>query len=211
MSEKTQLTRAKHKGVEDREQIYAMLDATTIGYISWAKDNQPYLIPIAYVRDRDRLLFHGSTGAGALRQLAAGSPCCFSSFVLDGYVLARSAFESSMHYRSVVAFGQCRVLEAEEKVEAMNLITEGLFPERTAELRPMLEKEIAATLILELPLDDVSAKLSAKQPGDEGDDINWPVWAGIVPVHHVLGEPIAADNLVPEFGAAPEYLKRWTR
>ena len=211
MSERTQLKRPKETEVQDVEAIYSMLDATTIGYISWAEDNQPYLIPIAYVRDGDRLLFHGSTGAGALRKLAAGSPCCFSSFVLDGYVLARSAFESSMHYRSVVAFGVCRALEGDEKVSAMNTITEGLFPERTAELRPMLDKEVAATLILELVLDEVSAKLSAKQPGDEGDDIKWPVWAGIVPVHHVLGEPVAADNLAEEFSQPPEYLTRWTR
>lgn len=211
MSQRTQLKRSKQKEVQDIDAIYSMLDATTIGYISWAEDNQPYLIPIAYVRDGDRLLFHGSTGAGALRKLAAGSPCCFSSFVLDGYVLARSAFESSMHYRSVIAFGVCRVLDGDEKVSAMNIITEGLFPERTAELRPMQDKEVAATLILELSLDEVSAKLSAKQPGDEGDDINWPVWAGIVPVHHVLGEPIAADNLAEEYSHPPEYLARWTR
>jgi hypothetical protein len=211
MSEKTSLTRTKHKGVADRQQIYSMLDASTVGYISWAEENQPYLIPLAYVRDGDRLLFHGSTGAGALRKLAAGSPCCFSSFVLDGYVLARSAFESSMHYRSVVAFGVCRVLEGDEKVAAMTLITEGLFPERTTSLRPMLDKEIAATLILELPLTDVSAKLSADQPHDEDDDINWPVWAGIVPIRHVIGEPIPADNLGEEFQTVPEYISRWTR
>lgn len=211
MSDKTELKRLKHKGVPDRDQINAMLDATTVGYVSWAEDNQPYMIPLAYVRDGDRLLFHGSTGAGALRKLAAGSPCCFSSFILDGYVLARSAFESSMHYRSVVAFGTCRVLAGEEKIDAMNRITEGLFPERTATLRPMLEKEIAATLILELPLTEVSAKASGDQPHDEGDDIDWPVWAGVVPIHHVLGEPIAADNLDPAFNIVPDYLSRWQR
>ena len=211
MSDKTELKRAKHKGVEDINEIYAMLDATTIGTLSWAEDNQPFSIPIAYVRDGDRLLFHGSTGAGALRKLASGAPCCFSSFVLDGYVLARSAFESSMHYRSVVAFGTCTVLEGDAKIDAMNLITEGLFPERTATLRPMQEKEVAATLILTLPLDDVSAKWSHSQPKDSDEDVNWPVWAGIVPIHHVLGEPVAADNLDPDFSQPPEYLSRWTR
>jgi nitroimidazol reductase NimA-like FMN-containing flavoprotein (pyridoxamine 5'-phosphate oxidase superfamily) len=211
MSDKTSLTRTKHKGVEDQEQIHSILDASSVGYISWAEENQPYLIPLAYVRDGDRLLFHGSTGAGALRKLATGSPCCFSSFVLDGYVLARSAFESSMHYRSVVAFGVCRVLDGEEKVQAMNIVTEGLFPERTATLRPMLDKEIAATLILELPLDEVSAKVSADQPHDEGDDISWPVWAGVVPIHHVLGTPAPADNLMADFETVPEYIARWTK
>lgn len=211
MSDKTTLKRAKHKGVEDINEIYAMLDATTIGTLSWADSNQPYSIPIAYVRDGNRLLFHGSTGAGALRMLASGAPCCFSSFVLDGYVLARSAFESSMHYRSVVAFGTCEVLEADAKIEAMNLITEGLFPERTATLRPMQEKEVAATLILALSLDDVSAKWSHAQPGDPDEDVSWPVWAGIVPISQVLGEPIPADNLDPALSQPPEYISRWTR
>lgn len=211
MSEKTSLKRTKHKGIENIDEIYAMLDATTVGTLTWAEDNQPYSIPIAYVRDQDRLLFHGSTGAGALRKLATGAPCCFSSFVLDGYVLARSAFESSMHYRSVVAFGTCAVLEGEAKIEAMNLITEGLFPERTSSLRPMQEKEVAATLILSLPLDEVSAKRSHAQPKDPEEDVSWPVWAGIVPVHHVLGEPVAADNLDPALSEVPDYLQRWTR
>jgi nitroimidazol reductase NimA-like FMN-containing flavoprotein (pyridoxamine 5'-phosphate oxidase superfamily) len=207
---RTTIKRLAEKTVVDRDTIYAILDEGLIAHVAWADESgQPFVIPTGYARDGDRILFHGSSGAGMFRALAAGAPTCATITLLDGMVLARSAFESSMHYRSVVILGKCEVLEGDEKVAALDVITDRMLPERRATLRPMLKKEIAATLILALPLTELSAKVSAGQPSDEGDDINFPVWAGVVPMKTVFESPIPADNLAPEFQTIPDYISRW--
>lgn len=206
-TERTQLTRAKHKGRSDRDTVNAILDAALVGQLAWADDSgQPFVVPIAFARDGDRLLFHGSTGAGSLRQAAAGRPVCFSVTLLEGLVLARSAFESSMHYRSVNAFGTCRQLDGDEQTAALEIVTQRLLPGRAASLRPMTAKEVAATLVLELPLVEVSAKVSDAWPHDEAADLQWPVWAGVVPLQTKLGQPLAAPDLAAEFAALPTLL-----
>lgn len=203
-TDRTRLTRTKHKGRFDRATAYSILDACLVGQLAWADDaGRPFVIPLAYARAGDRLLFHGSTGAGGLRQVAAGRPICFSVTMLDGLVLARSAFESSMHYRSVNAFGNCRELAGDEKQIALELISARLLPGRSAALRPTTSKELAATLVLELPLVEVSAKVSSEWPHDTAEDLAWPVWAGVVPIETRLGEPIAAPDLAPEFATLP--------
>lgn len=207
---RTTIKRIAEKAVFDRDVVNAILDEGLIAHVAWADETgQPYVIPTGYVRDGDRILFHGSTGAGMFRALANGSPACATVTLLDGMVLARSAFESSMHYRSVVVLGKCEVLEDDEKAAALDVFTDRLLPERRPSLRPMLKKEIAATLILALPLNELSAKVSNGQPTDEGDDINFPVWAGVVPMKTVFGTPIPADNLAPEYQEVPEYISRW--
>jgi len=207
---KTTVNRMSEKATTDRAAMYEILDAGLVAHMAWADDSgQPYIIPIAYARDGDRVLVHGSTGAGMLRKLAAGAQCCFSVTLTDAMVLARSAFESSMHYRSVVAFGKCEVIEGDAKVAALDVITEKLLPGRTSSLRPPLAKEIAATLVLALPLTEMSAKTSHGQPDDPESDITWPVWAGYVPMTQVFGTPVPADNLLPEFSEVPDYINRW--
>jgi hypothetical protein len=207
---RTTLNRISEKGVFDRDQINAILDDGFIAHVAWADETgQPYVIPTGFARDGDRILFHGSTGAGMFRALAAGSPACVTVTLLDGMVLARSAFESSMHYRSVVILGTCEVLEGDEKIAALDVMTDHFLPERRPTLRPMLKKEIAATLVLSMPLNEVSAKVSNGQPTDEADDINYPVWAGSVPIKTVFGTPVPADNLAPENSQIPEYISRW--
>lgn len=210
MSERTELNRLKHKGRSDIADAYAILDGERVGSLGWADESgQPFVIPIAYARRGDELLFHGSTGAGGLRAVAEGRPVCFNVMVLDGLVLARSGYESSMQYRSVSVLGNCRVLADDEKQPALEYITEWLWPGRGATLRPMLAKEVAATQVLALPIAEWSCKVSEAWPTDSEADLDWPVWAGVVPVRRVLGEPLPAPDLKPEFAEVPGYLKGW--
>jgi nitroimidazol reductase NimA-like FMN-containing flavoprotein (pyridoxamine 5'-phosphate oxidase superfamily) len=173
-------------------------------------DAQPYVVPVGYARDGDRVLFHGSTASRLFRRLAAGAPTCLTVTLLDGLVVARSAFESSMHYRSVMVLGTCAVLEGEEQVAGLRTITEHLMPHRWDDVRPPLDKELKATLVLALPLDEASVKVSAGQPDDAEEDIAGDAWAGIVPLREVLGTPIPADDLRPGI-PRPDYVARWTR
>jgi nitroimidazol reductase NimA-like FMN-containing flavoprotein (pyridoxamine 5'-phosphate oxidase superfamily) len=146
------------------------------------------------VRDGDRVLAHGSTGSRWMRRLASGAPTALSVTAYDGLVVARSAFESSIRYRSAVVFGSCSTV-TDDKERFLDLVTEALIPGRSAEVRRPTKAELAATLVLALPLDDWSLKVSAGWPEDEDDDIAGPAWAGVVPVREVYGEPLVAPDL----------------
>jgi nitroimidazol reductase NimA-like FMN-containing flavoprotein (pyridoxamine 5'-phosphate oxidase superfamily) len=209
-SERTRVRRIPEKAVEDRSVVEAILDAGLVAHVGVVDESgQPYVVPVAYARDGDRLLFHGSTGSRLFRRLAEGAPTCVTITLLDGLVLARSAFESSMNYRGVMALGTCKVLEGDERDDALRRISDHLLPGRWGDIRPPSKKEIAATLVLALPLDEVSAKVSDKMPEDDPQDLDRPVWGGIVPLRETFGRP-APDEL----GAAypvPAYLESWTR
>ena len=208
MSERTQLTRLTHKEVSDESTMLSFLDAGRICHVGFTGDDgKPRVLPTAYVRDGKRLLIHGSTGSGWFRKLASGVDVCIEMTLLDGLVLARSGFESSIHYRSVVLFGN--FAESSDKESDLITIIEGLFPQRTAQLRPMTSKEIAATSVLSFEITEWSAKLSNAEPHDEGEDIAWPVWAGVVPIKEVLGTPIPASNLDAAYSQIPSYIAQW--
>lgn len=208
---RTEINRLKHKVRHELSEVHAILDAATVGHLSWVEEDFPYIIPTAYVRDGDSILIHGSTGAGGLRAAAAGSPVAFAVTILDGYVLARSAFESSMQYRSVVVHGSCTVVQGAEKSRALVTITEGLFPGRSSELRLSTAKEEAATLMLKLTIEKWSCKVSAAEPEDLPEDMDAQVWAGVVPVRTTLGTPVPASNLAQHLHTPPPYLAQWTR
>jgi nitroimidazol reductase NimA-like FMN-containing flavoprotein (pyridoxamine 5'-phosphate oxidase superfamily) len=202
--------RLPEKAVEDRNAVEAILDAGLVAHVGIVDESgQPYVVPVAYARDGDRLLFHGSTGSRLFRRLADGAPACVTVTLLDGLVLARSAFESSMNYRGVMALGTCTVLEGDDRDEALRLVSDHLLPGRWDDIRPPSKREIAATLVLALPLDEVSAKVSDKMPEDDPQDLDRPVWGGIVPLRESFGEPVADDR-----GSAypvPTYLESWNR
>jgi uncharacterized protein len=208
-SERTRVRRIPEKAVADRGVLEAILDAGLVAHVGIVDDGQPYVVPVAYARDGDRLLFHGSTGSRLFRSLADGARTCVTVTLLDGLVLARSAFESSMNYRGVMALGSCTVLEGAERDDALRRISDHLLPGRWDDIRPPSRKELAATLVLALPLDEVSVKVSAGGPDDDPQDVDRPVWAGRVPLREVFGDPQP-----DEAGAAhpvPAYLERWTR
>lgn len=208
MTERTRIRRLPQKAVDDRAALFSILDAALIAHIAIVDGGQPYALPIGCARDGERLLLHGSTASRLFKTLSSGAPCCASITLLDGLVMARSAFESSMHYRSAMILGRCEKLVGAEKQRALDVITEHFLPGRLAELRNSTEQELKATSVLALPLVEFSVKVSAGEPDDLPQDLDSPIWAGIVPMVHLWGRPRAAVNLDPGI-APPDYLDQW--
>jgi uncharacterized protein len=189
------LQRFPEQGVTERAALDALLDSQWVGVLSCVADGRPLAVPMLYARDGDRILLHGSTGAGALRQVAAGAPAVLTVFALDALVVAPTTFESSVNYRSATVRGPLETLSDEDREAALDTFSEVLVPGRTAEVRPPNRKELAATLALSLPIrqdgwllkvaDDWPA--TPEEAGAEDD-----VWSGLVPVRTVLDAPVAA-------------------
>lgn len=206
---RTRVRRLPERAVTDRAALHAVLDAGRVAHVAVVDpDGQPFVVPVAYARDGDRVVFHGSTGSRLFRALATGAPTCLSVTHLDGLVLARSAFESSMNYRSAMVLGRCTELSGAEKADALRVITEHLLPGRWAEVRHPTPKEDAATLVLALPLDECSVKIRTGGPEDPQEDVAIPIWAGEVPMAPAFGDPVPADDLAGGIDA-PGYLREW--
>lgn len=187
--------RLPEKASRDRADLDALLATARVGHFALvAEDGTPAVIPTMVVRDGDRVLAHGSTGSRWMRRLASGVPTALGVTAYDGVVVARSAFESSIRYRSAVIFGRCAHM-TEDKERFLDLITETLIPGRSTEVRRPTKAELAATLVLALRLDDWSLKISAGWPEDEDADVAGPAWAGVVPVHETYGTPLPAPDL----------------
>jgi uncharacterized protein len=195
MKPTTKITREAHKASQDRQALDRLLDDIRIGHFGLIDDGRPVVIPTAIVRDGDRILAHGSTGSRWMRALAGGAHTSLAVTSFDGLVVSRSAFESSMHYRSAVLFGSCSVVSDTDR--ALDVITDALIPGRVAELRRPSPKEVAATLILELPIDRWSLKLSHNWPDDPDEDVAGPAWAGIIAARITYGPAIPAPDLGP--------------
>jgi nitroimidazol reductase NimA-like FMN-containing flavoprotein (pyridoxamine 5'-phosphate oxidase superfamily) len=194
---RTDITRLPEKGSTDRGALDALLERCILGHFGIVgPDGAPVVLPTAVVRDGDAVLAHGSTGSRWMRQLATGAPTCLTVTAVDGVVVARSAFESSLHYRSAVLFGRCTPLDdADAKARALDAITERLIPGRTAEIRRPNARELAATLVLRLPITEWSLKISAGWPEDPDDDVAGEAWAGVVPRMIGHGAPRPAPDL----------------
>src|SRR5262245_7053609 len=195
--------RLAEKASTDRPALDALLDSTRVGHFALvADDGTPAVIPTMVVRDGDRVLAHGPTGSRWMRLLADGAPTALAVTAYDGLVVARSAFESSIRYRSAVLFGRCTPV-TDDKERFLDLVTEALIPGRGGEVRRPTRAELAATLVLALPINDWSLKISAGWPEDEDDDVAGPAWAGVVPVRQVHGAPQAAPDLRPGIDVPP--------
>ena len=205
---RTRVRRLPELAVHERAVLNAVLDAGLVAHAAMVQDGQPYAVPVAYARDGDRLLLHGSTGSRLFRTLAAGAPACVTVTLVDGLVLARSVFESSMNYRSVMVLGSCVPVDGEDRLAALQRLTEHLMPGRWAQARLPTAKELAATTVVALPLAECSVKVSDGGPDDPAEDLAWPVWAGVVPVEHRFGEPRPAADLHPD-REPPAYLAQW--
>ncbi|HET6639959.1 MAG TPA: pyridoxamine 5'-phosphate oxidase family protein [Gemmatimonadota bacterium] len=179
---RTTVRRNAKRGAYDREVVNAILDAGIVAHVGFVHEGQPYVIPMSYARDGDRLLLHGAGGSRLMRTLASGAPACVTVTLLDGIVLARSVFHHSMNYRSVVALGSATKLEGAEKAAALETLVEGLVPGRSREARGPDRAELAATMILDFPLDEVSAKARSGPPADDPADLELPIWAGTIPL-----------------------------
>jgi nitroimidazol reductase NimA-like FMN-containing flavoprotein (pyridoxamine 5'-phosphate oxidase superfamily) len=206
--------RLSEKAVTDVAALHAVLDAGLVAHAAVVDAGQPYVIPVAYARRGNEVLFHGSTGSRLFRLLAEGQPTCLSVTLLDGLVLARSAFESSMNYRSVMVLGTARLLSGDDEEDALQVITEHLLPGRWDEARRPSRKERAATMTLALDLSEASVKIGKGGPTDDPDDLEdaalMLLWAGHVPIVESFGTPVP-DALCPPGTPVPSYVKDWTR
>ena len=208
---RTAVRRLPEKQVHERAGLDAVLDAGLVAHVAVpGEDGQPFVVPVAYARDGDSVLFHGSTASRLFRSLAAGAPTCLTVTLFDGLVLARSVFESSMHYRSAMVLGTASTLEGDDQLRGLERVSEHLMPGRWADARQPNRKELAATLVLSLPLVEWSVKVSDGPPEDATDDLALPVWAGVLPIHQEYGEPTPAPDLRDGLDV-PDYVHGWSR
>lgn len=207
----TRVVREPHRGVYDRETVYRILDAGFLCHIGFAVEGQPYVIPTSYGRKDANLYIHGSAASRMLRNLQVGVPVCVTVTLLDGLVLARSVFNHSMNYRSVVILGKATLVgDPREKLESLRAISEHIIPGRWADARQPNERELKQTSVLRLPIEEFSAKVRTGPPIDDEEDYSFPTWAGVVPLEMKAGEPIRDSKLQAEC-EVPEYAKNYSR
>ncbi|HKU72452.1 MAG TPA: pyridoxamine 5'-phosphate oxidase family protein [Pyrinomonadaceae bacterium] len=210
-TERTRLKRLPKRGYFDRETVYGILDEGFICHVGFAPEGQPFVIPTGYARVDDKLYIHGSQASRMLRTLSGGVDACVTVTIIDGLVLARSAFHHSMNYRSVVILGRATLVEdREEKYAALLALSEQIIRGRWADVREPTEQEMKATTVLSLPLMEGSAKIRTGPPLDDEEDYAMNVWAGVVPLKLVAGEPIN-DPRLPEGIEVPEYARNYKR
>jgi len=191
ITERTRLRRLPERGCFDRAQINAILDAGLVCHLGFAIDGQPFVMPTGYARSENQVYVHASAASRIARSLARGLDVCLTVTLVDGLVLARSAFHHSMNYRSVVVLGQARlVTDPAEKLAALRGFTNHVVRGRWNEVRPPTEQELKGTAVLALAIEEASAKVRTGPPKDDEDDYQWPVWAGVVPLHVSAGSPV---------------------
>ncbi len=198
IDKKTKIRQLPTKGDYDRETVHAILDAAPSAHVAFGSDSGPVVVPMIFARHGELIYLHGARKARVIRMLECTEEACLNVTLLDGIVLARSAFNSSMNYRSVTVFGKPALIDdVEEKVHAMRCISEHLMPGRWDELRAPHDKEVKMTGVIALPIEHASAKISSGPPEDEDEDYDIPVWAGVVPITTTTGELVDDDRLLP--------------
>ena len=204
---RTRVRRLPDRGRYDRDTIYAILDEALICHVGFVVDRRPVVIPTIHTRVDDALYFHGSPAAGMLRNLREGADACVTVTLLDGLVLARSAFHSSMNYRSAVVFGKAQeVTDRAEKLRALEAIVEHVCRGRSADARRPNEVELKQTMVLHLPINEASAKVRSGPPKDDEEDYALPIWAGVLPLALTPGAPVPDNE-----AATPDYVTRYRR
>lgn len=207
LTKRTELRRIPSRGAHDWETINGILDASFLACVGFCVEAQPFVIPTLYGREGEKLYLHGSAVSRMLRELGTGVPACVTVTLVDGLVLARSAFHHSMNYRSVVAFGPARKVEdPEQKINCLRVISEHVLAGRWADVRGPSEKELKATTVLEFSIEEASAKVRSGPPVDDESDYELPIWAGVLPFEIEIRPPIPADRLVSGV-KLPEYVR----
>jgi uncharacterized protein len=210
-TERTKLKRLPKRGHFDRETVYGILDEGFICHVGFAPEGQPVVIPTGYARAGDNLYIHGSQASRMLRTLSGGVDACVTVTLIDGLVLARSAFHHSMNYRSVVIFGRATpVEEREDKLAALLALSEHIVRGRWADVREPTEQELRQTTVLSMPILEASAKVRTGPPLDDEEDYAMPIWAGVLPLRLETGRPIK-DPRLPEAIQIPEYVLNYKR
>ena len=210
-TEKNRIRRLPQRGHYDRETIYQILDEALICHVGFVDQDQPYVIPINFARVEDTIVLHGAKASRLLKHIEAGHPVCVEATIVDGLVLARSVFHHSVNYRSVVLFGRGRLIaDEQEKLAALEAVTEHLIPGRWQEARLPSQKELNATSVVSIQIDEASAKVRVGLPVDEEEDYTLPVWAGILPLQELPLAPVR-DALQPETVPMPVYVEHYSR
>jgi nitroimidazol reductase NimA-like FMN-containing flavoprotein (pyridoxamine 5'-phosphate oxidase superfamily) len=206
---RTRVVRESDRGVYDRDTINRILDEGFLCHVGFVADGQPFVIPTSYGRERDVLYIHGSAASRMLRNLDRGIPVCVTVTLLDGLVLARSVFNHSMNYRSVVILGTATLISnPEEKLAALLALSQHILPGRWDDSRQPNEKELKATSVLRIPIEEFSAKVRVGPPIDDEPDYTFPTWAGVIPLDTTVGTPIRDERCQREL---PEYLRDYSR
>ena len=208
-STRTELRRLPHRGSREWQTISQILDAGFLAHVGFCVDTQPFVIPTLYGRNGDKLYLHGSAASRMLRELEHGIAACVTVTLVDGFVLARSAFHHSMNYRSAVAFGTARkIADPGQKIECLRVISEHLIAGRWTGVREPSTQELNATTVLEFSIEEASAKARRGEPVDDEDDYGLPVWAGVIPLE-MRAKPPVADEKLMEGVALPECIRRF--
>ncbi len=206
---RTRVVREPQRAVYDRDAVNQILDEGLLCHVGFVADGQPFVIPMSYGRDGDMLYIHGSTASRMVRNLEQGVPVCITVTLVDGLVLARSVFNHSMNYRSVVILGKATLVDdPAEKLAALRAISEHILPHRWDDSRQPYEKELKATSVLRLPISEFSAKVRVGPPVDDEEDYSFPTWAGVIPLEMNSRTPIRDERCQREL---PAYLKNYSR
>jgi nitroimidazol reductase NimA-like FMN-containing flavoprotein (pyridoxamine 5'-phosphate oxidase superfamily) len=208
---RTRVIREPHRGVYDRETVYQILDEGFLCHVGFAVEGQPFVIPTSYGRKDSTLYIHGSAASRMLRQMRDGVAVCITVTLLDGLVLARSVFNHSMNYRSVVILGKAELVnDPAEKLEALRILSEHILPGRWADARQPNERELKQTSVLRVPIEEFSAKVRSGPAVDDEEDYSFPTWAGVLPLKMKAGAPIDDERLLPG-RETPGYVRRYQR
>ena len=206
LTARTTLRRHRERGSHELPVIEDTLDEAIVCHVGFALDGAPWVVPMLHARDGDQLYLHGAVGNHLLRSLATGVQACATATLIDGLVLARSAFHHSANYRSVMVFGEARLVDdIEEKRAALDVLVDRVLPGRAADSRPGSLSELERTMVVALPISEASAKIRTGPPVDDEEDLDSPFWAGVLPVRLVAGTPIPADDL-PDGAEVPGYV-----
>lgn len=206
VSERNRVRRLHERGHYDRKTVFSILDSAMLCHVAYVIDGQPFCTPTLHWREGERLFWHGSSASRMLRQLKLGTPVCLTVSHLDGLVLARTGFNHSANYRSAMCFGTAALVEdPEEKERALLAVVDRFFPGRSGTLRPSTVQEIKATTVIAMTIEEASAKVRAKGVGDDPEDLDFPVWAGVIPVRTIVEEAQPCPHVPPGMDV-PRYL-----
>jgi len=210
-TKRTRVVREPDRGVYDRETAFRILDEAFLCHVGFVVDGQPFVIPTSYGRDEATLYIHGSAASRMLRQMKEAVPVCITVTLLDGLVLARSVFNHSMNYRSVVILGKATLVDnPDEKLAALRVLSEHILPGRWDDARQPNERELKATSVLRVPIEEFSAKVRTGPPIDDEEDYSFPTWAGVIPLEMAVGSAISDPRLAPG-RTVPEYVRKHSR
>ena len=210
-TDQNRINRLPRRGYYDRETIYRILDEALICHVGFVENQQPYVIPINFARLGDAIVLHGAKASRLLKHISAGHPVCLEATLVDGLVLARSIFNHSLNFRSVVLFGTGQPVEADQdKLAVLEAITEHLIPGRWREVRLPNQKELDVTSVVSIQIDQASAKIRSGPPGDNEADYALPVWAGVLPLQELPLAPVR-DELMAQAVAVPGYITKYSR